>query len=72
MATDSSSGTLPSSSRLTIDFEFLDRALEAQLLDVHLGIFGHIAFPDAPFAGAVLEDNFAGVLWRDFTRPLTR
>jgi hypothetical protein len=29
-------------------FELLDRALEREFLDVALGIFGHIGFPDAP------------------------
>jgi hypothetical protein len=38
-------------------FEFLDRALEAQLLDVDLGIFGNDDFPDAPFASADLESD---------------
>src|SRR6185312_8650641 len=27
-------------------FQLPDRALEAQLLDVHLGVFGHVAFPN--------------------------
>src|SRR3981189_403678 len=31
-------------------FKLLDRALEAQLSDVDLGVFGHIAFPDAPLS----------------------
>src|ERR1700676_4489912 len=42
-------------------FEFLDRALEAQLLDVDLSVplgiswvvFGHLAFPDAPLVPAL-------------------
>src|SRR2546422_2506207 len=29
-------------------FELLDRALEGEFFDVHLGIFGHIKFPNAP------------------------
>src|SRR5438132_3734324 len=29
-------------------FELLDRALEGEFSDVHLGIFGHIEFPNAP------------------------
>src|ERR1700736_642663 len=37
-------------------FKFLERALEAQLPDVDLGVFGHIAFPDAPLASADLND----------------
>src|SRR5665213_3248277 len=53
-------------------FQFLDRALEAQLLDVHLGVFGHIAFPNAQLRTRRLKDSFADVLWRDFTRPSMR
>src|SRR6185295_9899181 len=33
-------------------FELLDRALEGELFDVALGIFGHIEFPNAPSKGA--------------------
>ena len=29
-------------------FQFLDRALEGERLDVRLVVFGHIVFPDAP------------------------
>ena len=50
----------------------LERALEAQLLDVHLGIFGHIIFPDAHAGRRRFKDVYAGILWRRLTRPLTR
>src|ERR1700754_1679236 len=33
-------------------FKLFDRALEAELLDVRLGIFDHVAFPDAPLSPA--------------------
>src|SRR5258708_38744805 len=50
-------------------FKLLDRALEAQLPDVHLGVFGHVAFPDAPCRRRGLKRACAGVLWRGFTPP---
>src|SRR5258708_33638840 len=53
-------------------FKLLDRALEGELLDVDLGIFGHIVFPDAPFHRRRLKYSYAGVLWRGFTRPSMR
>src|ERR1700730_2201165 len=50
-------------------FEFLDRALKAQLLDVHLGVFGHLVFLNALFRRRRLEWSYAGVLWREITPP---
>src|SRR5258707_11560214 len=49
-------------------FKLLDRSLEAQLPDVHLGVFGHAAFPDAPCRRRGLKRVYAGALWRGFTR----
>src|SRR5882757_2651159 len=54
-------------------FKFLDRALEAQLFDVYLGVFGHIVFPDADQSVIRrIKRSFADVLWRGFTRPSMR
>src|ERR1700730_7907880 len=52
--------------------ELLERALEAQLLGVRWGVFGHNVFQDAPRPWRGIKDSYAGVLWRDFTRPSMR
>src|SRR4051794_10227333 len=40
--------------------EFFERALEAQLLDIRLCIFGHILVPDSPFRWCLIRAPICG------------
>src|SRR5206468_4257562 len=50
-------------------FELLDRALEGEFFDVHLGILGHIKFPNAPLR-AQNQTHFCGAIVAGIYAPI--
>src|SRR5450432_1309829 len=50
-------------------FKLLHRAFEAQLPDVHLGIFSHIAFPGCAASPARIHRQFYKAIVAGFIRP---
>src|SRR5260370_6643715 len=69
MATDSSSGTLPSSSRFTIDSSSSIARSKLSFLTSTWVFSAILLFPDAPFHRRRFKRIYAGVLWRVITRP---